>query len=61
MLSYKIDKKTFNQLISLQNKISEKSVFVSSLGKEARIAIQRYAFISNIGASTRIENAVLTN
>jgi len=61
MLSFKIDPKMTKRLWELGNKIAESHALVMTLSKEEKDAIHRYARISQIGASTRIENAVLTD
>ena len=61
MLSYELTDFETNDLKNLQAKIHQTALFVQSLSEEERAAIHRYAKISNIGASTRIENAVLTD
>ena len=61
MLSFKIDSKLTKKLIALNERISDQSALVSTLPIEELDAIHRYARISMIGASTRIENAVLTD
>lgn len=48
-------------LQKLYMEVARQSDFMGGLEKEVRAVIARYVFISNIGASTRIENAVLTN
>jgi len=61
MLSFEItdeitaDLKKFNELAV------EKALRIRSLKPDARDAMARYARISNIGSTTRIENAVLTD
>lgn len=61
MLSFSLNQQNIKDLKELQVKISKNREFTDSLDKETCNAIHRYAFISNLGASTRIENAVLTN
>lgn len=61
MLSFLLNNKNINDLKYLQIKIAKNKEFIDSLDKETCKAIHRYVFISNLGASTRIENAVLTN
>ena len=61
MLSFELTPRLLLDLKALDGEITHAATFIGSLNQEARQAIARYAFISNIGASTRIENAVLTN
>lgn len=61
MLSFQIDNKTTRQLIALNELISEKYAFLETLPRDEKENIHRYAWISMVGASTRIENAVLTD
>lgn len=61
MLSFKLDNQLFKQLISLKEQIDEKFELTKSMDSQELSAIHRYARISMIGASTRIENAVLTD
>ena len=49
------------RLWELGNKIAASHALVTVLSEEEKKAIHRYARISQIGASTRIENAVLTD
>ena len=61
MLSFQLDNKTTRQLIALNELISEKYAFLEALPRDEKENIHRYALISMVGASTRIENAVLTD
>lgn len=61
MLSFELGNKATTDLQRLTGKIQQAVDVLDALKTEERLAMQRYAFISNIGASTRIENAVLTN
>ena len=61
MLSFQIDNQMTKDLIALNELISEKYAFLKSLPKGERENIHHYAWISMVGASTRIENAVLTD
>jgi Fic family protein len=61
MLSYELTDFETNSLKNLQAKIHQSALYVAKLSTAERAAIHRYAKISNIGASTRIENAVLTD
>ena len=60
-LSITLDKKSIEKLNTLQNLFAEKFAFIENLSDEEKEAIQHYARISMIGASTRIENAQLTD
>ncbi len=61
MLSFQIDNPTVKQLLSLKELMSEKFTFLKFLPKDEQESIHRYAWISMVGASTRIENAILTD
>lgn len=61
MLSFQLDNQVTKQLIALNERISEKYAFLESLPKDEKEDIHRYAWISMVGASTRIENAILTD
>ena len=61
MLSFKPSEKLEKVLKKLQEQIVEKHTEVISLKAEEKRYIEKQALISNIGASTRIENAVLTD
>jgi Fic family protein len=61
MLSFKPDLKLERELKRLQVNIIESFNEVSGISKEETEYLNRFALISNIGASSRIENAVLTD
>jgi Fic family protein len=61
MLSFQIDSQITKQLIALNELMAEKYAFLESLPKDEKENIHRYAWISMVGASTRIENAILTD
>lgn len=61
MLSFKPDVKLERELKRLQVNIIESFNEVSGISKEETEYLNRFALISNIGASSRIENAVLTD
>ena len=61
MLSFQIDSQVTKQLIALNELVAEKYAFLESLPKDEKESIHRYAWISMVGASTRIENAILTD
>jgi Fic family protein len=61
MLSFHIDSHVTKQLIALNELMAEKYAFLKSLPKDEKENIHRYAWISMVGASTRIENAILTD
>ncbi|MFC1886836.1 Fic family protein [Thermodesulfobacteriota bacterium] len=61
MLSFKPSINLENDLKKLQESMVETAVVLKTLPEEMLRYIHRYAFIANIGASTRIENAVLTD
>ena len=61
MLSYKITDEMTKKLKEIADLAAEKRAFIDSLPSDHKEAIHRYARISTIGSSTRIENAVLTD
>ncbi len=61
MLSFKPYPKLENDLRDLQGEIVECYKDIENLSFEEANYLHRFALISNIGASTRIENAVLTD
>ena len=61
MLSFNPSQKLENELRILQGNIAEKYRDIESLSPSEAKYLHRFALISNIGASTRIENAVLTD
>ncbi len=61
MLSFNLDAQITKQLIALNELIAEKYAFLQTLPEDEKENIHRYAWISMVGASTRIENAILTD
>lgn len=61
MLSFQLDSHLTKLLIALNEAISEKSALLDPISAQNREAIHHYAWISMVGASTRIENAILTD
>lgn len=61
MISFEIDEFLIRKLNKIIELSSEKAVFLKSLSPICLETMNRYAKISNIGSSTRIENAVLTD
>jgi len=61
MLSFQPSQKLENELRVLQGSIVETYRNIYELSPDESKYLHRFAFISNIGASTRIENAVLTD
>jgi Fic family protein len=61
MLSFSPNQKLENELRILQGEIVETYKDIESLSVDEAKYLHRFALISNIGASTRIENAVLTD
>lgn len=61
MISFEIDEFSIRKLNRIIELSSEKASFLKGLDAQGLEAMHRYAKISNIGASTRIENAVLTD
>jgi Fic family protein len=55
------DDKLHSLLLTINNKFVEAFAWIKALSEEEKEAIERFSKISTIGASTRIENAVLTN
>src|SRR3989338_5322554 len=61
MISFTIDLRLEKKLKDISELLSRKRVELEHLSADCQETIHRYARISIIGASTRIENAVLTN
>lgn len=61
VISFKLDQNVIKRLRELNNNLVSLYGSLKILDEEEKMAIQKYARISNIGASTRIENALLTN
>jgi Fic family protein len=61
MLSFKATGKIEKELKSLQEALVESYNELQLLGDAEKTYLKRLAFISSVGASTRIENAVLTD
>lgn len=61
MLSFVPELKLENETKNLQGQLAELHQALEGLAAEEARYLHRLAFISNIGASTRIENAVLTD
>ena len=61
MISFKPTEKLEKELKKVQEKIVEKYKEIELFTQGEKNYIKKQAFISNIGASTRIENAVLTD
>lgn len=61
MLSFKPNLKLEKELKKVHESIIEKSKEVELIKLEERKYLEKQALISNVGASTRIENAVLTD
>jgi hypothetical protein len=61
MLSFTPDPQTEKELVRLQGRLIETWNIVSTLSSDELAYMHRQALISTIGASTRIENAVLTD
>ena len=60
MLSYNISQEILLKLRRISSGFAEKFAEIKNFTNDERAAINRYARISMIGASTRIENAILT-
>jgi len=61
MISFKPSEKLEKELKKVQEQIVEKYKEIESFKQDEKDYIKKQSFISNIGASTRIENAVLTD
>lgn len=61
MLSFEINSELTLQLKELSNKIALKNQVLRDLSEEEKESIHQFARVSMIGASTRIENAILTD
>jgi Fic family protein len=61
MLSFKLAADTEKQLKKLQALLVRAATELESVRPEEKAFLNRFALISNVGASTRIENAVLTD
>jgi len=61
VLSFPLNIKIEKQLKHLQNRLVELYKDLESAMPEEKDYLNRYALISNVGATTRIENAVLTD
>lgn len=61
MISFKLTPELIQQLAELNNQFARTYATLTGYSDEVKAAIHRYAKISMIGASTRIENAVLTD
>jgi hypothetical protein len=61
MISFQLDNKCTKLLIALNEGISDKNNQIMALSDQDRKLIHHYAWVSMVGASTRIENAILTD
>ena len=61
MLSFTPSSRTENQLKALQGLLVEAYKGLEAATTEEKDFLRKCALISNVGASTRIENAVLTD
>ena len=61
MMSFQIGKELTKKLISLNEMFLEKNAKLEDLSQRDREMIHQYAWVSTVGASTRIENAILTD
>lgn len=61
MISFELNLKLEKELKKLEASLIEKYYEIKHLKPEERKYIEKQALISNVGASTRIENAVLTD
>lgn len=60
-LSFSLDKDLIEKLSALDNKFAEKFAVLKNCNQDELDALHKYARVSMIGASTRIENALLTD
>lgn len=61
MLSFKLSSKIQKELLALNQQVAEKYTQFQKLTELEKAALHKFAKISTIGASTRIENALLTD
>lgn len=61
MLSYTLTEEQVKKLKEISDISAEKLAFLSAQNETCKEAIKRYARVSNIGATTRIENSILTD
>jgi Fic family protein len=61
MLSFKLSSELIQQLHDLNNAFAKNYALLSNYPEDLKVAMHKYARISMVGASTRIENAVLTD
>jgi len=61
MLSYNLNSKLYSDIKELSNKIALKAERLKEISQHELEEIHRMARVSQVGASTRIENAVLTD
>ncbi|MDZ4677906.1 MAG: Fic family protein [Oligoflexia bacterium] len=61
MLSFQLDNESTKLLIALNEAVLEKNTLLAAMSTKDKEAIHHYAWISTVGASTRIENAILTD
>jgi Fic family protein len=61
MLAFRIDNRLIKKLIALNERVADQYAAIRDLSTEELDAIHRYVRVSMIGASTRIENAILTD
>jgi len=61
MLSFNPTLKLEKELKLLHSKIVTANQLLENIGFDEKNYLHKFAFISNIGASTRIENAILTD
>ena len=61
MLSFEISSQTIETLKDVITLATEKASFLKGLSQEEKETIHRYAKVSTLGGTTRIENALLTD
>ena len=61
MISFKLNTRQVQKLKTIHALFVEANIALNNFSEEKKAFIKKQSLISNIGASTRIENAVLTN
>lgn len=61
LLSFELSEKVIDELIKIKEELAKLSSIISSLTEAEKAYMNHCAMISNVGASTRIENAILTD
>ncbi len=61
MLSYNVSDESVKKLKEINQKFEHSRLILATFSEDKKAFIRNQSYISNIGASTRIENAILTN